>query len=73
MIRTIPITFLVNADEQRMANAIAEYLQRSRSDALRLLIRQAAREIPTDAPAPTARATDAERRGASEVMNVAAN
>jgi len=61
MSRIDTFTFRVNADERRILAALADYLNRSQSDALRLLIREAARELITDAPAQATRQTDAER------------
>lgn len=59
MMRNERFTFVCNANERRVLAALADYLNRSQSDALRLLIREAARELITDAPAPGARPTDA--------------
>ena len=41
-------TFLVNRDERRVLEALAQRMQRSQSDAVRLLIREAARELVRD-------------------------
>ena len=38
-------TLRVNRDERQMLAAVAERLQRTQSDAVRLLIREAAREL----------------------------
>ena len=61
MMRNERFTFVCNANERRVLAALADYLNRSQSDALRLLIREAARELKADADAPSARQTDAER------------
>jgi hypothetical protein len=45
MSRIDTFTFRVNTNERRMLKALAERLQRSQSDAVRLLIREAAREL----------------------------
>jgi hypothetical protein len=45
MARDDRFTFLVNGDERRMLAAVAEKLQRSQSDAVRLLIRAAAAKL----------------------------
>ncbi len=47
--RVSTFTFRMNADERRILAVLAEHLQRSRSDAVRLLIRTAARELSNDA------------------------
>lgn len=60
MSRIDTFTFRVNADERRILAALANYLNRSQSDALRLLIREAARELMTNAPAQAARFADKE-------------
>lgn len=47
-------TFLVNREERRVLEALAQRLERSQSDAVRLLIREAAREmaiVPSSAQA----------------------
>lgn len=62
MSRIDTFTFRVNANERRILAALAEYLNRSQSDALRVLIREAARELITDAPAQAARQSDAAPR-----------
>jgi|GEM_PF-2587628 3-methyladenine DNA glycosylase AlkC len=62
MSRIGTFTFRVNAEERRLLTALADYLQRSQSDALRWLIRQAAREVLTNAPAQLAHHTDAAPR-----------
>jgi hypothetical protein len=58
-VRTDTFAMRVNAEERHMLVALAERLQRSQSDTVRLLIRQAARELeqhdslpPTDAGDP---------------------
>jgi hypothetical protein len=38
----------VNAEERRMLNALAQKLKRSRSDVVRLLVREALRELERD-------------------------
>ncbi len=54
-------TFLCNEDERQIVSALAERLQRSQSDAMRLLIREAAQEMESknqlahDAEAETSR------------------
>jgi hypothetical protein len=64
MSRIDTFTFRVNADERRILAALADYLNRSQSDTLRLLVRAAGRELLPNAPAPTARqADDAAPRG----------
>jgi uncharacterized protein (DUF1778 family) len=45
MARIDTFTLRVNRDERRMLAAVAERLQRTQSDAVRLLIREAAREL----------------------------
>lgn len=60
MSRIDTFTFRVNENERRVLAALADYLNRSQSDALRVLIREAARELLTDAPAPTDAAPRAE-------------
>ena len=62
MMRSQRFTFVCNDDERRILSALADYLQRSQSDALRLLIREASRELIADAPAQGARLTDATPR-----------
>ncbi len=62
MMRNERFTFVCNENERRILAALAEYLNRSQSDALRLLIREAARELITDASAQNAR-PDAAPRG----------
>lgn len=63
MMRNERFTFVCNENERRILAALAEYLNRSQSDALRLLIREAARELITDASAQVARQFDAAPRG----------
>lgn len=48
MARIDTFTLRVNADERRILNALAQRLERTQSDAVRLLIREAARELATD-------------------------
>ncbi|GIL15286.1 MAG: hypothetical protein BroJett039_04590 [Chloroflexota bacterium] len=62
MMRNNRFTFVCSEDERRILAALADYLNRSQSDALRLLIREAARELITDANAHAARSTDAAPR-----------
>ncbi len=45
MPRQDTFTFRVNADERQLIAALADRLQRSQSDAVRLLIREAAHEL----------------------------
>ncbi len=45
MPRRDTFTFRVNADERQLIAALADRLQRSQSDAVRLLIREAAHEL----------------------------
>lgn len=46
-------TFLCNSDERRMIATLAQRLQRSQSDAVRFVIREAVNSLATDAPQPT--------------------
>lgn len=55
-------TFLIRRDERAALSQLSRIYERSASATLRYLIRQAAREIPTDAPAQVARQTDAAPR-----------
>ncbi len=43
-------TFKVNRDERRMIEGLAARLERSQSDVLRLLVREAARELAAVPP-----------------------
>ncbi len=45
MSRVEIFAFRVNADERRLIAALANRLQRSQSDAVRLVVREAAREL----------------------------
>lgn len=45
MARQKTFTFRVSRDERRMLESLAQRLERSKSDAVRLLIREAAREL----------------------------
>lgn len=49
MKRETYFAFRINHDERRLLTALAERLQRSQSDTVRLIIREAARELITDA------------------------
>ncbi len=49
MSRIGTFTFRINADERRILAALADRLQRSQSDAIRLLIRTAAEELNANA------------------------
>jgi hypothetical protein len=72
MMRSQRFTFVCNDDERRILSALADYLQRSQSDALRLLIREASRELIADAPAQGARLTASAPRE-EEVKHAATN
>jgi len=47
--RTLRFTFLCNKEERHLITALAETLQRSQSDALRWLVREAAKELQIEA------------------------
>jgi hypothetical protein len=47
MSRVNAFTFRINAEERRLLAALANRLQRSQSDTVRLLIREAAKELVT--------------------------
>lgn len=53
MARTIPFTFLTDADERNLIARLAKRLERSQSDAVRFLVLSAARELELTAPAQT--------------------
>lgn len=55
MSRVTTFTFRVTKDERRMLDTLAKNLQRSQSDAIRLLIREATRELPQPAKVKTPR------------------
>ncbi len=71
MMRNRTFTFVCNDDERRLISALAAYLNRTQSDAVRLLIREAARELIDTAPVQVARQTDATPSNGGE--DVAAN
>jgi hypothetical protein len=48
MARYERFTFLCDITERRLLASLAEHLERSQSDAVRLLIREAARGLATD-------------------------
>jgi hypothetical protein len=50
MARYKRFTFLCNAEERRMLTALSNQLQRSESDSVRWLIREAARELEIAVP-----------------------
>lgn len=58
MSRIVTFTFRVTADERRMLESLAKNLQRSQSDTVRFLIREAARELPTNIPKQETRKAD---------------
>lgn len=51
MARYERFTFLCNQDERRLIGNLAQHLQRTQSDAIRLLIREAAQQLSADRPA----------------------
>lgn len=64
MARYERFTFLCNQDERLLIENLAQCLQRTQSDAIRLLIREAAQQLSADSdaadnrPAEVQRATD---------------
>ena len=49
----------VNAEERQMLMALAAHLQRTQSDAVRLLVREAVRELGADSPSMPTRTPEA--------------
>lgn len=55
--RANTFTFKVGKDERRMIATLADRLDRSQSDAVRFVIREAVRALESDTPTPPATST----------------